>query len=142
MKPLFSTFFLIFSLSLFSQTETVFGNYTRTLGDETNHLIEYKLNLYQDGTFIFDYYSYIKQGIPPKKIYYGKGTWKEENNVITFFTDKVKDIDEKNTLDFSNTKARFITKSHRDKTDRVIKTKLQFLESEINWMARIDMFKL
>jgi hypothetical protein len=64
-----------------------------------------------------------------------------ENNVISFFSINKKDIDE-NTLDFSNSKARFITKSPRDKTDQIIKTRLQFLKSEIFWMARIEIFKI
>jgi hypothetical protein len=42
------------------------------------------------------------------------------------FFDKQKILMIKNTLDFSNSKARFITKSPRDKTDQIIKTRLQF----------------
>jgi hypothetical protein len=78
---------------------------------------------------------------PPEINKYGKGKWTMENNVISFFFDKQKILMIKNTLDFSNSKARFITKSPRDKTDQIIKTRLQFLKSEIFWMARIEIFK-
>lgn len=47
-------------------------------------------------------------------------------------------FDEKYTLDFNNSTARFITKNLRDKSDKIVKTKLQFLESRIAWMERID----
>ena len=51
-------------------------------------------------------------------------------------------FDEKYTLDFTNSKARFVTKSPRDKSDKIIKTQLKFLESEIFWMRRIDIDKI
>lgn len=62
--------------------------------------------------------------------------------MISFFSDKQQDIDNKFTLDFTNSKARFITKSPRDKTDQIIKTRLQFLKSDIFWMAKIELFKV
>lgn len=100
------------------------------------------MNLLDDGTFIFHYYSKIKNGIPPEKNYYGKGKWTVEKNVISFFSDKQKDLDDKFTVDFTNTKARFITKLPRDKTDKIVPTKLQFLKSSIAWMNRIDLLNV
>ena len=141
MKTSLLVFFLFFSLVLFSQTEKVVGDYVLVLGNDDSRF-DYKLTLHQDGTFTFDYYSLIKMGIPQEKTKYGKGRWTIENNVITFLSEKEKDFDEKYTLDFSGSKARFITKSPRDKTDRIVKTRLQFLESEIFWMARIELLKL
>ena len=142
MKALFTILILISNLTLFSQSDKVVGNYTLTLGNQESHLIEYKLTLNQDGTFFFHSFSNNKHGIPPEVNKYGKGKWIEENKVISFFSDKQKDIDEKHTLDFTNTKARFVIKSPRDKTDQIIKTRLKFLESEIFWISRIDMFKI
>ncbi|MBG6110432.1 hypothetical protein H4V97_002459 [Flavobacterium sp. CG_23.5] len=100
------------------------------------------MNLNQDGTFFFQYYSNIKNGIPPEVNKYGKGKWTIENNVISFFVDKQKDFDQKHTLDFTKSKARLIIKSPRDKTDRIIKTRLRYLESEIFWMKGIEMIKI
>ena len=51
--------------------------------------------------------------------------------MLYFYTDKTTEIDEKYILNFTNTQARYITKSPRDKSDKVIKTHLRFYESEI-----------
>jgi len=64
-----------------------------------------------------------------------------KKNSITFFADKETDFDEKYTLDFNNSKTRFIIKSPRDKTDRNVKTSLQFFESKLFWIKRLRVFK-
>ncbi|MEE9362351.1 MAG: hypothetical protein V3U92_07120 [Cellulophaga sp.] len=135
------TLFLISSLTLFSQSNQMISDYNRTLGKEGAHLIEYKLTLSQDGTFYFHSYSSNIQGIPPEVNKYGKGKWKAKKNIVSFFTDKENDIDEKHTLDFNNSKARFISKSPRDKTDKIVKTSLQFFESKIFWIEKMKIFK-
>ncbi|AJR04771.1 copper resistance protein NlpE N-terminal domain-containing protein [Siansivirga zeaxanthinifaciens] len=142
MRLIISTLILISNLTLFSQSINFYGDYYRSLGKEGVHFIEYKLTLNQDGTFIFHSYSNNKQGIPPEVNKYGKGKWIAKDKVITFFSNKQKDFDEKYTLDFNNSKARFVTKHPRDKTDRIIKPKLQFFESEIFWIKTIDIFKI
>ena len=142
MKVIFTILILVSSLTSFSQTDKVIGDYKRVIESIENNIFEYELTLSQDGTFLFHYYSNIKQGIPPEVNKYGKGNWTINNNVISFFSDKQKDFDEKFTLDFTNTKARFVTKSPRDKSDKIIKTQLRFLDSEIFWMRRIDIDKI
>jgi hypothetical protein len=142
MKKLFTLLILICNLTLFSQTQDAVGNYKLTLNAKDSSSFDYEVTLSEDGTFIFHYHSNIKQGIPPESTKYGKGTWTIKNNVISFFSDKQKDFDEKFTLDFTNTKARFVTKSPRDTSDKILKTQLRFLESEILWMRRIDLDKI
>lgn len=143
MQAIFTILILISSLTSFSQTDEVVGDYALTLGTVgNNELFEYKMTLSQDGTFSFHYYSYIKNGIPPEKNKYGKGKWTVENKVVSFFSDKQNDLDEKYTLDFTNSKARFITKSPRDQTDQIVKTRLKFLKSEIPWMKTNEMLKI
>lgn len=142
MKVIVAILILVSSLNSFSQTDKVIGDYKSVIETNENNILEYELTLSQDGTFLFHYYSNIKQGIPPEVNKYGKGKWTIENNVISFFSDKQKDIDNKNTLDFTNSKARFIIKSPRNKTDQIIKTRLQFLKSEIFWMEKIEIFKI
>ncbi|VAW18294.1 hypothetical protein MNBD_BACTEROID03-2210 [hydrothermal vent metagenome] len=142
MKETFAILILISNLTLFSQSDKIVGNYSLTLGNKENHLVEYKLTLNQDGSFFFHSYSDNKRGIPPEVNKYGKGKWIAENKVITFLLDKEKDFDDKHTLDFNNSKARFVIKSPRDKADRIIKTRLKFFESEIFWIKGIDMFKI
>jgi hypothetical protein len=142
MKVLFTVLILISNLTLFSQSEEVVGDYTLKLEAVDKDVFEYQLTLSQDGTFSFHYYSYLKHGIPPEKNYYGKGKWTVENKVISFFSDKQNDLNEKYTMDFTGSKARFIIKSPRDKTDQIIKTRLKFLKSEISWMRTIEIFKI
>jgi hypothetical protein len=142
MKAIFTIMILISNLVSFPQSNKVAGDYSLTIQTNENNVFEYNLTLSEDGTFSYHYHSKIIQGIPPEVNKYAKGKWTEKNNVISFSCDKQKDLDEKNTLDFTNTKARFVTKSPRDKTDKIIKTKLMFLESEIFWMKRIDLFKI
>lgn len=142
MKSLLVTLLLIFSVTVFAQSNSFAGDYNRTLNTTGNDMFDYKLTLNQDGTFLFHYYSKIKNGIPPEVNKYGKGKWTAKDNVITFSSSKQEDFDEKYTLDFNKSKARFITKNPRDKSDRIIKTKLTFVESEISWMQRLDIFKI
>ena len=99
------------------------------------------MNLNQDGTFTFHSITVIE--LPPQKVQkYAKGTWSVDGKVVSFFTDNEKDIDEKHTLDFSDSRARFITKPSRNKTDRIIKTRLQYFESKIFWIERMKIFKI
>lgn len=142
MKTLFTILMFVCNMAVFAQTDKVAGNYVLTMNTEEGNVFEYKLALSTDGTFFFHYYSNIKKGIPPEKHHYGKGKWTVENNVVSFVSDKLIDLDDKHTLDFSNSKARFHTRSPKDKTDRVVKTRLQFLKSEIPWMNRIEVFKV
>jgi hypothetical protein len=142
MKLLLTTLLLIFNMTVFAQSNAFVGDYNRTLTTTENDMFDYKLTLHADGTFLFHYNSKIKNGIPPEVNKYGKGKWIAKDNVITFSSNKQEDFDEKYTLDFNNSKARFVTKNPRDKTDRIIKTKLTFVESEIPWMQRLDIFKI
>lgn len=142
MKLILAILLFIFNLALCAQTKNFAGDYTRELGEEGKHIIEYKLTLNQDGTFVFHSYTKIQGGIPPEVNKYGKGKWSAKNNMITFSTNKQEDFDEKYTLDFNKSTARFVTKNPRDKTDQIVKTRLTFLESEIPWMQKIDIFKI
>ena len=45
------------------------------------------------------------------------------------------------TMNFSNSKARYITKSPRDKSDKVLKTSLRFYESDIFHIKGLELFK-
>ena len=142
MKLTFAALLFITNLTLFAQSNNFSGEYTRSLGEEGKHIIEYKLTLNQDGTFLFYSYSKIKGGIPPEVYKYGKGKWIAKDNIITFSANKQEDFDEKYTLDFNKTTARFSTKNPKDKSDRIVKKKLTFFETEIRWLERLDIFKI
>ena len=140
MKRFLTAICLISALTLCSQTDKIIGEYFIELGNE-KHKIEYRLNLNSDGSFNFHSYTNNQNGVPQIVHKYGKGTWSVDGKVVSFVTDKDKYLDEKYTLDFSASKARFITKPSRDKTDRIIKTRLKFYESEIFWIKGLDIFK-
>ena len=140
MKRFLTAIFLISTLTLCSQTDKIIGEYFLELGNE-KHQIKYRLNLNSDWTFDFHSYTNHQNGIPPIVHKYGKGTWSVDGKIVSFITNEEKDFDEKYTLDFNASKARFITKPSRDKTDRIIKTRLKFYESEIFWIEGLDIFK-
>lgn len=140
LKNLFTVIFLVSALNAFSQTDNMFGEYFLELENE-EHQIEYRLLLNPNGTFIFHSYTKQEAGIPTIAHKYGKGTWAADGQVVTFLTDKESDFDEKHTLDLSDSRARFITKPSRDKTDRVIKTRLKFFDTEILWIKGLDIYK-
>ncbi|WP_297765642.1 hypothetical protein [uncultured Muriicola sp.] len=141
MKVITSILLLLASTTMYSQMDNVVGEYFYLAGENGKHLTEYTLTLQEDGTFHFHSYEDHQRGISWERNKYGKGNWRMDGKIVSFITDKEKDIDEKYTLDFSNSKARFITKPERDKTDRKIETKLQFFESEIFWIERLKILK-
>ncbi|MGC4039896.1 MAG: hypothetical protein QM710_03635 [Flavobacterium sp.] len=114
MKALVTFLILVSNLTLFAQADKVAGEYALKVGKEESNLFEYNLTLNPDGTFLFHYHSTILTAIPPEVNKYGKGKWVVANNTITFSSDKQKDLDEKYTLDFTNSKAMFVTKSPRE----------------------------
>lgn len=148
MKQIITFFLMITCFGVFGQLDQIPGTYFFELEDSP-HMIEYTLTLQEDGTFLFHSYRKIVQGIPQEEHKYGKGIWTIEmvqnfsttGFIVSFSTDGVKDIDKKHTLDFSGTKARFISKSQRDKSDKEVIPQLQFFESNISWMERIAINK-
>ncbi len=125
---------LIITSTAFSQTEIYTGVYKihHDINDEGT--LDYKLTLKKDSTYTFHSYRKINAKNPEENLY-GKGTWNiEKNNVLYFYTNTENDLDEKHSLDFTNTKARYITKNPRDQSDKEIKTHLRIYESNIPWL--------
>lgn len=117
----------------------VAGTYERKLSRTKPHIIYFTLNLNADGTFHF--HSYNKIGIQQERNSYAKGMWALDKKVVSFSTSSI-DFDEKFTLDFNTSKARFISKHLRDKSDRIVETALQFYESEIFWIQLLHILKI
>lgn len=138
------TLILFFQIALFSsttmsaQTESFAGTYS--LFPINNEIIKRTLVLKSNGDFEFHSLEFHENGIPKEKKYYAKGNWVSNKNVILFSVNE-SDINEKFTLDFNNTKARFHTKSLRDKSNRDIKTTLRFYESEVFWIKGMKLTK-
>ena len=141
MKTIILLFFVTISISIYSQTKEYTGIYKRHFDINEEGRIDYKLELSPDGTFTFHNYRKISDKNQEEN-QYGKGTWKiEKNKVLFFYTNKKNDLDEKHTLNFTNTKARYITKSKRDKSDKEVKNHLRFYDSEISWIKGNKLFR-
>ena len=133
--------FLLLSFNIFSQEHDFTGEYHIELINTDKNIIKYWLTLNPDQSFFFHSYTYNERATPTTINNYGKGVWSAKDMVLSFITNKTKDIDKKHRLDFTNSKARFITKHHRDKTPSLVKARLQFFESEIPWIVKTQLFK-
>ena len=139
MKKLFLLLILTIGFSLSAQTENYAGTYIIHLEGKDGNILDYKLQLNQDNTFMFvSFQKLLDTRGEHDKYNYGKGTWKVENKIIKFTTEKT-DLDEKHTLNFSGSTARLIKKSPRDTSEKVVPTSLQFYKSEIFWIANLKL---
>ncbi|WP_452228212.1 MULTISPECIES: hypothetical protein [unclassified Lacinutrix] len=141
MKQAFFILIAIISLNVFSQSEQFAGEYVWIV-DTTNANFKYTLSLQPNGTFTFHSYTYHLQANTPESNKYGKGTWTVTKKNISFTTNSNTDFDNIYTLDLNNSKARYISKSPRDKSNSVVKTKIKFYTSNIGWIKGIEMRKL
>jgi len=142
MQKLLVVLFFLVSITIAGQTDKFVGKY-EVVHEASNANISYDIVLNPNGTFLFHSFRHVLIGENKEENSYGKGVWKpQKNNLIYFFTNHKNDIDNTHTLNLNNTKARFISKSPRDKSDRVIKTALKFYESELFWVKGMELFKL
>ena len=142
MKRLLLLVFTFFSCALAAQADKYAGKYEMVFKG-TNATTSYDIVLNPNGTFLFHRYRHAFVGNNKEENSYGKGVWKsQKNNLIYFFTNHKNDLDATHTINLNNTKARFISKSPRDKSDRIIKTALKFYESEVPWVKGKELFKL
>lgn len=137
MKVLVFLFVVAYSICLNAQD--VIGTYVLDTKPGATIVVR-SLTLNADNTFVFYGYEKHKKRIPAEVHVYGKGTWSQDNKVI-YFTSKTSDIDEKHTLNFNNSKARYISKSPRDKSSRAIKTAIRFYESEVGIAKGLTLVK-
>lgn len=141
MKNLLILWATTFSLTISAQSNIINGLYSVKYKADNGDNHSYEITLNPDGTFIFHSYSKMSKRIPIEENTYGKGNWSAEKNLISFFSDKIKDLDEINRLDFSNTKAKFQSNSPRDKSNRMVPTKLKFYQSDIFWVKGTELLK-
>lgn len=135
MKHLFFIFLLTTSLGINAQTEEFSGTYVFYSKSLKGEIVDYRIQLNEDQTFIFT--SYVYNGMNEYRSN-GKGTWKVENKTLKFTTEP-SDINKEYTLNFTGTTARVMKKSPRDKSDRVVPTALQFYKSEIRIIENLKL---
>jgi len=143
MKQLFFMVVVFMCTSLFAQSGVyvIDNNDKRADGDGT--IMKWTLTLNEDGTFLYHFLRDLSAISKPNREenFYGKGTWKTEKNLVFFSSDKETDLDEKYIYDFTNTKARWIKKSPRDLSDRIVKEALLFYESDLWVIERLNFIK-
>ena len=135
MKQFFFILLLVTSFGTNAQTEDFSGTYVFYNKSLKGEIVDYKIHLNKDQTFIFT--SYVYNGMNEYRSN-GKGTWKVENKTLKFTTEPA-DINQEYTLNFTGTTARVIKKSPRDMSDKVVPTALQFYKSEIRIIENLKL---
>ena len=139
MKQLFFIVGFFICSSVFSQS----GIYVYEPKNSEGTIIKWTLTLNEDGTFLYHFLRDLSaiSKLSTEENYYGKGTWVLEGKTV-ILSSKKDDLNEQYTVNLNNSKARYITKSPRDTTDRVIKTGLRFYEPETSHIKGLELFKL
>lgn len=137
MKYLILISFFFLNLSVFGQS----GVYGKEPKLTDGNKIKWTLSINQDGTFLYHFFRDLAGELNPEENFYGKGTWEFDKNNIVLTTNKETDLDEIYTMDFTNSKARYTTKSPRDTSNRMVKTSLRFYESDIFHIKGLELFK-
>ena len=129
MKQLFFVFGFFIFINVFAKS----GVYAIEPKNSDDTIVKWTLTLNEDRTFLYHFLRDISaiSKANTEENFYGKGTWKAEKNLVFFSSDKDKDSDEKYIYDFTNSKARWIKKSPRDLSDKVVKESLLFYESDV-----------
>ena len=138
MKPLLPLLFFLFTSIAYSQAIQFEGEFEKRTETKEGAVHEYSLSIKPNGTFTFHWYRNIDP-TQPKENKYGKGTWEVTKKKILFSTDEAADLDEKYTLNFTGTKARFIQKTPRGESTANKKTYLLFYDSDIRWIKGLKL---
>ncbi len=137
---------LFTSIYAFSQV----GTYIHHPKNNDGTVIKWTLNLNADGTFQYHFLRDLSavSKVNNEENFRCDGTWKLEGKSIIFSSEEVEIVNtnkeghqHKSTLNFNGTKARYITKSPRDTSNRIIKTALLFYESETFHIEGLKLFK-
>lgn len=126
MKYIIIKLFMLLGVNLFSQSEQYVGNYEDKTKPESEIIVEYKLSLNLDGTFLFHFYQNQICYIDDLK---AKGKWTTVNNVIIFYVANEVDIDETRMLYFDKTKA------------KVKNGFLEFFDCKTSWLNKLVLKK-
>ena len=127
MKQLFFILGVFICSNLFAQS----GVYKKEPKNFDGTKIKRTLTLNEDGTFLYHFLRDISaiSKVNTEENYYGKGTWILEGKSVILLSKDRDNLDGKYTKNLNNSKARYITKSPRDTSDKVVKTALRFYES-------------
>ena len=143
MKNLLILFFLTGTVSVIAQTSDFIGIYLLKV-DEENGVIQHKMVLNEEGTFLFS--TYFSPDNPEGKMLeithmYGSGKWRTNGKQLFFIVDKEEDIDEDRILDFSKTRARIQQPSPGKPDGEKAREELVFFDSNIFWVKGLKLIK-
>lgn len=119
------------AFSVCGQENKIVGEYSKRSDPIHKHVVKWTVQLKDDGTFSYNFYRHLSCDNCEEENFSGKGTWTSKKNLITFKTDVEKDLDSTNTMNFTNTKARFQGKSARNTSNKAIPDTLIFYESPL-----------
>lgn len=138
-------FFVVMTNSIlfgvYGQENEIVGEYGKRSDLILNHVVKWILTLDGDGTFSYNFYRHLSCDNCEEENFSGKGTWTAQKNIITFETDVEKDLDNTYTKNFTNTKARFQSKSARNTTEKLIPSTLIFYESPLSGVKGLKLQK-
>ena len=87
--------------------------------------IKWTFSLNEDGTFLYHFYRGLASEVNPEEKYYGRGTWEFDGIIMSFYSE-IPGLDERFSVNLNKSKARYISKSPRDKSSKVIRAALRF----------------
>lgn len=122
------------------EAQDISGEY-EMIYDTSNSYISYKLLLNPDGRFTFHFYRKNDCTTCVEENQYAQGSWESKEKKLVLTADPASDLNEKYTLDLNNSKAHYITKSPRDKSDKLVNTRLKFYQSDIFWVKGIELHR-
>lgn len=128
---LFLVVVISISLGVCGQEYQIAGEYGQSSDPIHEHVVKWTVQLKDDGEFSYNFYRHLSCDNCEEENFSGKGTWTARKNLITFKTDTIKDLDSIYTMNFAHTKARFQSKSPRNKSSKVIPDALIFYESPL-----------
>ncbi len=137
MKTICIAFFLFLFINSNAQVNPFVGTYFLE-GNAINAKIAYSLSLEADGTFLMHFYRKLVCDSCVEENWYGSGKWASEKNIVTFLQEKQ---EEKNSINLHLSKARIDTKSPRNLSDKIVKTKLTFYDSDVFWVKGLKLYK-
>jgi len=138
MKYFLIVVLLTFSLNVVAQS----GIYAKEPLTKDGSKLKWRLIMHEDGTFLYHFFRDLSaiSKANEEEHFYGKGTWILDGKSVIFHV-KENDLSGKYTVNLNNSKARYIIKSPRDKSDSAVKTALLFYESETFHIKGLQLYK-
>ena len=128
-------------ISVFGQDTQIIGEYGKNVVINDGSILEWTVNLKQDGTFLYNFYRKLNCDSCKEENFWGKGQWTAQEKLIMIQSDAEKDLDSTYTMNFSDTKARFHSKSTRNLSAKTMPVELIFYDSPLSVIKGLKLEK-